>query len=153
MPEAHFPRLAGLPPYVLAQVDERKTALRAAGEDIFDFGLGNPDRSAPAEVLRRLIAEVPPAAHHRYAPSPGIEVLRRAICDWYRRRYAVELDPAEEAVATIGSKEGLGHLFLAMLGPGDVALVPDPCYPIHYFGVRFAGAEAVPVATGPGFDP
>jgi alanine-synthesizing transaminase len=153
MPATHFPRLADLPAYVLGEVDALKSRLRAAGEDVFDFGLGNPDRGSPAAAVARLIAEAPPPANHRYAPSPGVPELRRAICRWYARRYAVELDADEEAVITIGSKEGLGHLLLATVGAGDAVLVPDPCYPIHRFGVIFAGGDVVPVATGPGRDP
>ncbi len=153
MPDSHFYRLAGLPPYVLGQVDELKTRLRLAGKEVYDFGLGNPDRGSPALAVERLIAEAPPARNHRYAPSPGVPAVRQAICDWYRRRYGVELDPELEAISTIGSKEGLGHLFLAVIGPGDTVLVPDPCYPIHRFGVLFAGGEVVPVPTGPGRDP
>src|SRR5947207_13955155 len=103
MPDGHFPRLAGLPAYVLAQVDERKASLRAAGENVYDFGLGNPDRGSPPEVVARLIESAPPPAHHRYSPSPGIVELRRAICAWYERRYRVTLDPEAEAIATIGS--------------------------------------------------
>src|SRR5581483_5392959 len=153
MPDSHFPRLAELPPYVLGQVDDLKTRLRLAGQDVFDFGLGNPDHGSPSEVVARLLAEAPIPEHHRYAPSPGVPALRQAICAWYRRRYQVELDPETEAIATIGSKEGLGHLLLATIGPGDVVLVPDPCYPIHHFGVLFAGGVPIPVATGPGLDP
>jgi alanine-synthesizing transaminase len=153
MPNTHFPRLAGLPPYVLGQVDDLKTRLRAAGENVYDFGLGNPDRGSPPAVVERLLREAPAPAHHRYAPSPGVPPLRRAICDWYARRYGVTLDAETEAISTIGSKEGLGHLFLATLGAGDVVLAPDPCYPIHRFGPLFAGAEVVGVPTGPGRDP
>jgi alanine-synthesizing transaminase len=148
-----FPRLSGLPAYVLAQVDEAKSRLRALGEDVFDFGLGNPDRASPPAVVRRLIETAEPAAHHRYAPSHGIAPLRAAICAWYARRHGVTLDPEVEAVATLGSKEGLAHLFMALLGPGDIALVPDPCYPIHRFGPLFAGADLALVPTGPGRDP
>ncbi len=153
MPDSRFERLDGLPAYVLGEVDSLKTKLRLAGEDVFDFGLGNPDRGSPPEVVARLIAEAPIPAHHRYAPSPGVPALRRAICDWYARRYDVKLDHETEAVVTVGSKDGLGHLFLATIGAGDGVLVPDPCYPIHYFGVRFAGGEVLPVPTGPGKDP
>jgi alanine-synthesizing transaminase len=148
-----FPRLGGLPPYVLAQVDEAKSRLRQAGQEVFDFGLGNPDRGSPPAVVKRLIETAENPAHHRYAPSQGIAPLRQAICAWYQRRHGVTLDPEAEAVSTLGSKEGLDHLFMALLGPGDVALVPDPCYPIHRFGPLFAGAEIVPVPTGPGRDP
>jgi alanine-synthesizing transaminase len=153
MADSLFPRLAGLPPYVLAQVDEAKTRLRAAGEEVFDFGLGNPDRGSPPGVVQRLVDEARVPANHRYAPSPGVPAVRAAICDWYARHYHVTLDPELEAVSTLGSKEGLAHLFMALLGPGDVALVPDPCYPIHRFGPLFAGAEVVGVPTGPGRDP
>jgi alanine-synthesizing transaminase len=153
MPDSHFPRLAGLPAYVLAQVDDLKTRLRNAGADIFDFGLGNPDRGSPPSVVERLIAEAPRPAHHRYAPSPGVPALREAICAWYARRFSVALDPDTEAIATIGSKEGLAHLFFATVGAGDAVLVPSPAYPIHHFGPLFAGGEPIPVPTGPGRDP
>jgi alanine-synthesizing transaminase len=134
-------------------VDEAKSRLRQAGEEVFDFGLGNPDRGSPPSVVRRLIETAETPAHHRYAPSPGILPLRQAICGWYARRHGVTLDPDVEAVSTLGSKEGLDHLFMALLGPGDVVLVPDPCYPIHRFGPLFAGAEIVGVPVGPGRDP
>jgi alanine-synthesizing transaminase len=153
MPSSNFQRLAGLPAYVLGEVDDLKTRLRAAGENVYDFGLGNPDRGSPPSVVQRLVDEAAAPAHHRYAPSPGVPALRQAICAWYARNYGVTLDAETEAVATIGSKEGLGHLFLATLGAGDTVLAPDPCYPIHRFGPLFAGAEVVPVATGPGRDP
>jgi alanine-synthesizing transaminase len=153
MPDPRFHRLAGLPPYVLGEVDALKTRLRAAGRDVFDFGLGNPDRGSPAIAVERLIAESPVPANHRYAPSPGVPELRAAIARFYARRHGVTLDADDEAVATIGSKEGLGHLLLAMVAPGDAVLVPDPCYPIHRFGTLFAGGEVVPVPTGPGHDP
>ena len=153
MPNAHFPRLAGLPPYVLGAVDDRKTELRARGLEIYDFGLGNPDHASPPEVVAELRARSLEGAEHRYMPSPGVPELRSAIARWYDRRYGVKLDPATEAVATIGSKEGLGHLLLATIGPGDVVLAPDPCYPIHRFGVLFAGGHWQPVPTAPGRDP
>jgi alanine-synthesizing transaminase len=153
MPDAHFPRLADLPPYVLGAVDARKSELRAAGEDVFDFGLGNPDHGSPDDVVARLRETALDPAEHRYQPSPGTRGLRDAICRWYARRYDVALDPETEAVATIGSNEGLGHLLLATLGPGDVALCPDPCYPIHRFGIHFAGAHLQPYPVGPGRDP
>ncbi|MSP59973.1 MAG: aminotransferase class I/II-fold pyridoxal phosphate-dependent enzyme [Myxococcales bacterium] len=152
MPISHFPRLADLPPYVLGAVDERKTALRAQGEDVFDFGLGNPDHASPPEAVEVLRQSALDASLHRYQPSPGLPELRSAITRWYDRRYGVKLDPATEAVATIGSKEGLGHLLLAVIGAGDVVLAPDPCYPIHRFGVLFAGGHWQPVPTGPGRD-
>ena len=142
-----------MPPYVLAQVDEAKNRLRQAGEEVFDFGLGNPDHGTPPLIVERLLESAIDPANHRYAPSQGIAPLRAAICAWYARRYGVSLDPELEALSSLGSKEGLAHLFMALLGPGDVALVPDPCYPIHRFGPLFAGAEVVGVPTGPGLDP
>jgi alanine-synthesizing transaminase len=153
VPDPHFQRLAGLPPYVLGAVDDKKDELRARGEDVYDFGLGNPDRPSPPEVVEALRRAALDGRNHRYQPSRGTAALRQAIARWYRRRYDVALDPETETVATIGSKEGLGHLALAVLGPGDVVLAPDPCYPVHRFGPQFAGATAVPVATGPGRDP
>jgi alanine-synthesizing transaminase len=147
-----FPRLALLPPYVLAAVDELKSKLRAEGHDVFDFGLGNPDGPSPAAAIQRLTNEAQRAGNQRYMPSKGVPEARRAICDWYQRRYQQTFDPDREAVVTIGAKEGLSHLFLALVGPGDCVLSPDPCYPIHRFGVIIAGGEPVPVAVGPDRD-
>jgi alanine-synthesizing transaminase len=149
---SQFPRLAALPPYVLAAVDELKSKLRAEGHDVFDFGLGNPDGPSPAAALDRLIVEARRPGNQRYMPSKGLPEVRRAICDWYGRRYGQSFDPDGEAVVTLGAKEGLAHLLLAVVGPGDAVLAPDPCYPIHRFGVIIAGGEPVPVATGPGRD-
>jgi alanine-synthesizing transaminase len=147
-----FPRLAALPPYVLATVDELKSKLRAEGHDVYDFGLGNPDGPSPAAAIERLTAEAHRPGSQRYMPSRGLPEVRAAICDWYQRRYAQRFDPDSEAVVTLGAKEGLAHLLLAVVGPGDCVLSPDPCYPIHRFGVIIAGGEPVPVATGPGRD-
>jgi alanine-synthesizing transaminase len=147
-----FPRLAPLPPYVLAAVDEVKSRLRAEGHDVFDFGLGNPDGPSPAAAIDRLTTEARRPGNQRYMPSKGLPETRRAICDWYRRRYDQTFDPDREAVITIGAKEGLSHLLLALVGPGDCILSPDPCYPIHRFGVIIAGGEPIPVAVGPGKD-
>src|ERR1700710_969001 len=147
-----FPRLAPLPPYVLAAVDELKSRLRAEGHDVFDFGLGNPDGPSPAAVIDRLTTEARRPGNQRYMPSKGLPEVRRAICDWYQRRYGQTFDPDREAVITIGAKEGLSHLLLALVGPGDCVLSPDPCYPIHRYGVIIAGGEPVPVATGPDRD-
>ena len=152
MPDPHFPRLADLPPYALGVVEDRKAAMRAAGELVYDFGLGNPDRYSPPAAVSRLIDAIASGENHRYQPSPGLPFLRQAICDWYARRFGVTLDPATEAVATIGSKEGLAHLLLAIIAPGDVVLVPDPCYPIHRYGVWFAGGIVHPVPVAPGRD-
>ena len=145
-------RLDALPPYVLAAVDEMKTRLRGEGHDIFDFGLGNPDGPSPAAAVERLITEARLPANHRYMPSRGMPEPRRAICDWYQRRYGQTFDPDREAVLTIGSKEGIAHLLLALVAPGDIVLSPDPCYPIHRFGVIIAGGEVVGVPCGPGAD-
>jgi alanine-synthesizing transaminase len=147
-----FVRMAALPPYVLAAVDELKSRLRAQGRDIYDFGLGNPDGASPRAAIDRLIAEAQRPGNQRYMPSRGLLEVRAAICGWYARRYAQTFDPETEAVVTLGSKEGLAHLLLAIVGPGDCVLSPDPCYPIHRFGVIIAGGEPVPVATGPGLD-
>jgi alanine-synthesizing transaminase len=148
-----FERMAALPPYVLAAVDELKSRLRAEGKDVFDFGLGNPDGASPKAAIDRLITEAQRPANHRYMPSRGLPEVRRAICDWYGRHYGVSFDPETESVVTLGSKEGLAHLLLALIGKGDCILSPDPCYPIHRFGVIIAGGEPIPVATGPGRDP
>jgi alanine-synthesizing transaminase len=148
-----FARLAALPPYVLAAVDELKSRLRAEGHDVFDFGLGNPDGPSPRAAIERLTVEAQRAGNQRYMPSRGLPEVRRAICDWYQRRYGQTFDPETEAVVTLGAKEGLAHLLLAIVGPGDCVLSPDPCYPIHRFGVIIAGGEPVPVTTRPGLDP
>jgi alanine-synthesizing transaminase len=148
-----FARLAALPPYVLAAVDEVKSRLRAEGHDVFDFGLGNPDGPSPRAAVERLKTEAQRPGNQRYMPSRGLLEVRAAICDWYARHYGQTFDPESEAVVTLGSKEGLAHLLLAIVGPGDCVLSPDPCYPIHRYGVIIAGGEPVPVATGPGLDP
>jgi alanine-synthesizing transaminase len=145
-------RLSLLPPYVLARVDELKSRLRAEGREIFDFGLGNPDGKSPAAAIERLRAELGKPGFQRYMPSRGLPEVRQAICAWYQRRYGVTFDPEREAVVTIGSKEGIGHLLLGLLGPGDCVLAPDPGYPIHQWGVVIAGGELVPVAIGAGSD-
>ncbi len=147
-----FARLASLPPYVLAAVDDLKSKLRAQGHDVFDFGLGNPDGPSPKAAIERLVSEAQKAGNQRYMPSRGMPEVRGAICDWYARKYGQTFDPETEAVVTIGAKEGLAHLFLAIVAPGDCVLTPDPCYPIHRYGVIVAGGEPVPVATGPDND-
>lgn len=149
---SQFTRLAALPPYVLAAVDELKSRLRAEGQDVYDFGLGNPDGPSPKAAVERLISEVQRPGNQRYMPSRGLLEVRQAITDWYGRRYGQRFDPETEAVVTLGAKEGLAHLLLAVVGPGDCVLSPDPCYPIHRFGVIIAGGEPVPVATGPDRD-
>ncbi len=136
-----FLRIKRLPPYVFNIVNELKAAARARGEDIIDFGMGNPDRPTPSHIVDKLVEAVRRPDTHRYSMSKGIPRLRKAICDWYRRRYDVHLDPDTQAIVTIGSKEGLAHLALATMGPGDAVLVPNPAYPIHPYGFVIAGAD------------
>lgn len=136
-----FPRIKRLPPYVFNTMTQLKAAARANGEDVIDFGMGNPDQATPHPIVDKLIETVRRPDTHRYSMSKGIPRLRRAMGDWYRRHYAVELDPEKEIVVTIGSKEGLAHLALAMTEPGDTVLVPDPAYPIHTYGFVIAGAN------------
>ncbi|GAB4263425.1 MAG: alanine transaminase [Methylomicrobium sp.] len=148
-----FHRISRLPPYVFNIVNELKAKARAAGEDIIDFGMGNPDQPTPDHIVKKLIEAAQRGDTHRYSVSKGIPRLRRAICTWYKNRFDVDLDPETEAIVTIGSKEGLAHLALATLGPGDVVLVPNPAYPIHPYGVVIAGADIrhVPLIAGVDF--
>ncbi|MGH8529612.1 MAG: alanine transaminase [Nevskiales bacterium] len=150
--KADFPRIKRLPPYVFNIVTDLKKAARARGEDIIDFGMGNPDQPTPKHIVDKLIEAAQREDTHRYSMSKGIPRLRKAICDWYQRRYAVELDTDSETIVTIGSKEGLAHLMLATLGQGDVVLVPNPSYPIHPYGVIIAGADVRHVRLVPGVD-
>ena len=136
-----FYRIKRLPPYVFAQVQALKLEARHRGEDIIDFGMGNPDQPTPAHIVDKLIEACKKAKNHRYSASRGITKLRHAIAGWYRRNYDVELDPETETIVTIGSKEGIAHLALAMLGPGDVVLTPTPTYPIHMYSFIIAGGE------------
>lgn len=136
-----FPRIKRLPPYVFNIVNELKAKARARGEDIIDFGMGNPDQPTPAHIVAKLVEAAQRPDTHRYSLSRGIPRLRKAICGWYKQRYAVDLDPETEAIVTIGSKEGLAHLALATVGPGDAVLVPNPAYPIHPYGFVIAGAD------------
>ncbi|WP_440995362.1 alanine transaminase [Arhodomonas sp. SL1] len=147
-----FQRIRRLPPYVFNIVNELKAAARARGEDIVDFGMGNPDRPTPQHIVDKLVEAAQRLDTHRYSMSRGIPRLRKAICDWYARRYDVDLDRETEAIVTIGSKEGLAHLALATLGPGDNVLVPNPSYPIHPYGVVIAGADLRHVPLVPGVD-
>jgi alanine-synthesizing transaminase len=148
-----FPRIKRLPPYVFNIIGDLKLAARRAGEDIIDLGMGNPDAPTPPHVVQKLVEAATKTPNHRYSVSKGIYKLRLAICDWYKRRYDVDLDPDAEAIATIGSKEGLGHLALAILGPGDVVLCPSPTYPIHQYSVIIAGGDlrSVPLLPQEGF--
>jgi len=148
-----FPRISRLPPYVFNIVNELKAKARADGEDIIDFGMGNPDQPTPQHIVDKLIESAQRPDTHRYSVSRGVPRLRRAICNWYKTRFDVDLDPETEAIVTIGSKEGLAHLALATLAPGDVVLVPNPAYPIHPYGVVIAGADVrhVPLVAGGNF--
>ncbi|MEK7774111.1 MAG: alanine transaminase, partial [Deltaproteobacteria bacterium] len=145
-------RIKRLPPYVFNIVTDLKVAARRRGEDIIDFGMGNPDQPTPRHVVDKLIEAAQNPRNHRYSASKGIYKLRLAIADWYKRRYNVDIDPETEAVATIGSKEGISHLALAVIGPGDVVLVPDPTYPIHTYSVIIAGGDVRSIPLLPGVD-
>jgi alanine-synthesizing transaminase len=147
-----FPRIKRLPPYVFNIVGDLKKAARSRGEDIIDFGMGNPDQPTPKHIVDKLVEVAQRDDTHRYSVSKGIPRLRRAICSWYKRRYNVDLDMDTEAISTIGSKEGLAHLALATLGPGDVVLVPNPAYPIHPYSVVIAGADVRHVPLVPDVD-
>jgi alanine-synthesizing transaminase len=147
-----FPRIKRLPPYVFNIVNELKSQARARGEDIIDFGMGNPDQPTPKHIVDKLVEVAQRKDTHRYSASKGIPRLRRAITNWYARRYDVSLDPETEAIVTIGSKEGLAHLALATVGTGDSVLVPNPAYPIHPYGFVIAGADIRHVPLVPGVD-
>jgi alanine-synthesizing transaminase len=142
-----FSRLKRLPPYVFNITGELKASARARGEDIIDFGMGNPDGATPKHIVDKMIEAAGKTATHRYSLSKGIPRLRKAICNWYSRRYQVELDPQTEAIVTIGSKEGIAHLCLATLDGGDVVVVPNPSYPIHIYGPVIAGANIHGIAV------
>lgn len=151
--QTEFRRIQRLPPYVFNIIGELKQSARARGEDVIDFGMGNPDQPTPPHIVAKLIETVQRGDTHRYSQSRGIPRLRKAICTWYRNRYGVELDPETEAIVTLGSKEGLAHLALACTGPGDAILVPNPSYPIHPYGFVIAGADIrhVPMQSEAGF--
>ncbi|ABM60920.1 alanine transaminase [Halorhodospira halophila] len=152
LPKADFPRIKRLPPYVFNIVNELKAAARQRGEDIVDFGMGNPDQPTPQHIVDKLCEAAQRPDTHRYSMSRGIPRLRRAVSNWYAENFDVHLDPESEAIVTIGSKEGLAHLALATLGPGDAVLVPNPAYPIHPYGVVIAGADIRHVPMIPGGD-
>jgi len=147
-----FPRIKRLPPYVFNIVNQLKAEARSRGEDIIDFGMGNPDQPTPPHIVEKLLEVAQRKDTHRYSVSRGIPRLRRAICNWYKQRFNVDLDPEKEAIVTIGSKEGLAHLALATVGPGDAVLVPNPSYPIHPYGFVIAGADIRHVPINPGDD-
>jgi len=139
MPD-EFHRIRRLPPYVFAEVNQAKGRARAAGDDIIDLGMGNPDSPTPPHIVAKLVEAVADPRTHRYSVSKGIPGLRRALAGYYRRRFDVGLDPDSEVIATLGSKEGLANLAAAITSPGDTILVPNPSYPIHQFGFIIAGA-------------
>jgi alanine-synthesizing transaminase len=149
--EQEFHRIKRLPPYVFAEVNTLKAKARAAGEDIIDFGMGNPDQPPPQHVIDKLVETVQNPRVHRYSESRGIPGLRKAIAAYYARRFGVDIDPEREAIVTIGSKEGLGNLAQAITSPGDLILAPNPSYPIHAFGFIIAGAaiRSMPGGAGP----
>ncbi|HWN31005.1 MAG TPA: alanine transaminase [Burkholderiales bacterium] len=147
-----FPRIKRLPPYVFSITAELKAAARKRGEDIIDFSMGNPDGATPKHIVDKLIETVQRPDTHRYSVSKGIPRLRRAICNWYKARFDVEFEPDSEAIVTIGSKEGISHLALAVLDAGDIVLVPNPSYPIHIYGPVIAGADIRHVRMTPGVD-
>ncbi len=147
-----FSRIKRLPPYVFNIVNELKVQARRRGEDIIDFGMGNPDQPTPKHIVDKLIEAAGNPRNHRYSASRGIYKLRLAIADWYGRRYNVDIDPETEAVATIGSKEGISHLALAIVSPGDVVFVPNPTYPIHAYSAIIAGGDVRSIPLFPGVD-
>ena len=147
-----FPRIQRLPPYVFNITGELKMAARRRGEDIIDMSMGNPDGSTPQHIVDKLVEATQRGDTHGYSVAKGIPRLRKAICDWYKRRYDVNFDPETEAVVTIGSKEGLAHLMLATLDRGDTVLVPNPSYPIHIYGAIIAGADIRSVCMTPDVD-
>ena len=151
--EQEFHRIRRLPPYVFAEVNKMKARARAAGEDIIDFGMGNPDQPTPPHIVEKLIETARNPKTHGYSNSRGIPGLRKALAAYYERRWNVSLDPESEIITTLGSKEGLANLASAITSPGDVILVPNPSYPIHQFGFIIAGAAVrnVPATTGPEF--
>ncbi|HWP49932.1 MAG TPA: aminotransferase class I/II-fold pyridoxal phosphate-dependent enzyme [Candidatus Limnocylindrales bacterium] len=148
-----FARIKRLPPYVFSIVNELKMEARRQGEDIVDLGMGNPDLPTPKHIVDKLCEAAYNPKNHRYSASAGIPNLRKAIADWYARRYQVELDPDTEVVTTIGVKEGLSHLVLALMGRGDVAFAPTPTYPIHAYSVIIAGGDlrSIPLTSGSDF--
>ncbi len=150
--DTRFPRIERLPPYVFNVIGEMRQNARAAGEDVIDFSMGNPDQPTPDHIVKKLVETASREDTHRYSQSKGIPRLRRAMANWYKTRYDVDLDAETEVITTIGSKEGLAHLAMATLGPGDAVLVPNPAYPIHPYGFVIAGADIRHVPLLPGED-
>ncbi len=147
-----FRRMNRLPPYVFRVVDTLKMDLRRKGKDIIDMGMGNPDIPTPKHIVDKLVEAAKKGRNHRYSASAGITKLRDAIAKWYKRRFKVEIDPDTEAIATIGAKEGLSHLVLATISPGDVVFAPNPTYPIHPYSVIIAGGDLRSIPIGPDRD-
>ncbi len=147
-----FQRITRLPPYVFAAVDELKLAARRRGDDIIDFGMGNPDLPTPPHIVEKLVEAASNPRNHRYSASRGITKLRAAIADWYGRRFDVDIDPDREAIVTIGAKEGISHLCLAITNPGDLVMVPSPTYPIHTYAIVLANGNVVHVPLVQGDD-
>jgi len=147
-----FYRIKRLPPYVFTEVNALKAEARAAGRDVIDLGMGNPDGPTPPHIVAKLVEAVQNPKTHGYSVSRGIAGLRRACAAYYARRFAVELDPEREVIVSLGSKEGLANLAQAITAPGDIVLVPNPCYPIHAFGFIMAGAAVRHVPVGPEVD-
>ena len=141
MPDQDFNNAQKLPPYIFAQINSLKHEARSKGEDIIDFGMGNPDQATPQPIVNKLIETVKNPSTRRYSQSAGLPKLRQAIKDWYARKYSVELDQEKEIVTCMGSKEGIAHLSLATLSTDDIVLVQSPTYPIHSYGVVIAGAQ------------
>jgi alanine-synthesizing transaminase len=147
-----FARLDRLPPYVFAQVNEIKMEARRAGQDVIDLGMGNPDLGTPKHIVDKLAESARKEHNHQYSASMGITKLRYAICDWYKRRFDVDVDPETEAIVTIGVKEGMSHLVLVTIRPGDVVLTPNPTYPIHPYSAIISGGDVRGIPLGPGQD-
>jgi alanine-synthesizing transaminase len=150
--QEEFYRIKRLPPYVFAEVNALKARARAAGRDVIDLGMGNPDGATPEHIVKKLVEAVQNPKSHGYSVSRGIAGLRRAYAGYYARRFGVELDPEAEIITTLGSKEGLANLAQAITAPGGIVLVPNPCYPIHAFGFIMAGASIRHVPLGPDVD-
>jgi alanine-synthesizing transaminase len=148
-----FPRAEALPTYAFLVTDEAKARVRASGVDLVDLGLGNPDQPTPPQIVEQLHAASDIGKNHRYHPGRGLPELRQALCRWYERRYRVRFDADREVIVTMGAKEGISHLCLAILDRGDTALVPDPCYPIHRGAPLIAGAAIVDYVSAPEVDP
>ena len=149
---SQFERIQRLPPYVFSIVNDLKMKARRAGTDIIDLGMGNPDMGTPPHIVNKLVEAAHNPRNHRYSASKGIQQLRLAICEWYKRNYNVDLDPDSEAIVTMGAKEGLAHLVLAIVGRGDTAFVPNPTYPIHLYSVLIAGGDVQSIPMLPGRD-